>query len=1279
MNDKTGGNVFMKQETIRKLLSLIIAVCMLFGMLPTPVFAVDGTITGTMDIGGETGLDLGSSSDKLSSSGWAWDTITATLTLDSSYSGANKISINCGSTATVNLVYSGDISIDASGVSAVFCAGNLNVSGTGGALTLTSDSDPLCAAGDLQITGGTVIATTTEDYSKGIISVRGNISISGAAAVTASGTGTGDCFGIMAQSGDLTISTTGTVTATGNQYAIAAMTTTVNSGIVKLNGSRPKPDGSNTFIFNGGTVIYNNGTPPLITDISPNSSPASGGTSVTITGSGFAAGATVKIGGIAATDITVTGTTQITCILPSGSAGNATVLVETSGGATALTDGFIYTPGVSSFFDTGTATFDLANLPIGNANGGSGDTAWTWSSSDQLLTFTGAGPYTLTGTASGNIRMMSDIAVTLTLNGAHFTRNDSYFALYMQRGGTLKVTADSSLTSTGSTVIGSDGSLAIELENNAVLQTNTTGTYSNGISAISGLTLTGSGRVEATSSEFIAVSCVGDLAVEAGCTLSASGKCGLQFQDDFSGDPPIISGGGKITAIGDTYYGISGNPISSSLTFDFDGILEIAGATYGIDMMKTDAPTAVIFANAPGSLTINSQDGIIGSSKSGTVTLQNTANIPGLTEVFQAGGTTFSYAAGTTFTVILNASGGTALTPGTLTTGADGKLASLPTPTRSDYNFDGWFTAASGGTQVTTSTVFTQNTTIYAHWTYTGGNGPSSPGSGSSPEGPATPATPASAAPAATPGQPVTAIASVTATAGTNGATSAAIPEQAVTDAIAKAQADAKAQGKTANGISVAVNVTMPQGATSLTAALTRNSLNSLVSAGVTGLEINGSPVTVTLDQKALAEIQKQSSGDINISIAPNASLSSSARAMIGTRPVYNITVGYGSGKTVSGFGGGTAAISIPYTPAKGEAVGALYAVYVDDNGNATRIPGSAYDANTGSMIFTTTHFSLYGIGYTAPSAKFSDISTHWGKDSIDYVIGRGLLSGTVETTFAPNAAMTREMLVTALGRLAGADAKAYTTNSFTDVTPGSASQPFIEWAYKKGIIKGIGNSQFAPDRAITREEIAVIFSNYAKATDYTLTVTREETVYADADRIGSSYQTAVKAMQQAGIMTGGSGNKFNPKSSATRAEVSSMLHRYIKLTIDPATAQGWALNDAGQYLYYKNGKALTGTQTIGGTKYFFNTDGTLKTGWVKDDAGNWYFYDRNVRLTDWRDIGENGSSTRYYFTGDGIMAAGKWLEIDGRWYCFYADGSLAVSTTIDGYEVDENGVRKSK
>ena len=498
------------------------------------------------------------------------------------------------------------------------------------------------------------------------------------------------------------------------------------------------------------------------------------------------------------------------------------------------------------------------------------------------------------------------------------------------------------------------------------------------------------------------------------------------------------------------------------------------------------------------------------------------------------------------------------------------------------------------------------------------------------------------------------------------------ITDSMVKTAIEKAQADAKAQGKTANGIGAEVSISAPN-AKSFTIITERAALNRLVSTNVKLFQIAGLPVNISFDLTSLKQQQAQGSGDITMTLKPV--------TVKNIRNAYDIalsTVKGGKTVNITSMGNGTATVSIPYTPGKGEAIGGLYAVSVDTKGNATRIAGSAYDTNSKCVIFATNHFPVYGIGYTAPSAKFTDISSHWAKESIDYVVGRGLLFGTSETTFAPNTAMTRGMLVTALGRLAGVDTKAYTKNSFTDVKADSAYRPYIEWAYSKGIIQGIGNSQFAPDRAITREEIAAIFANYAKATGYTLPVTRTATTYADASSIGSAYKTAVTAMQQAGIMMGGTGNKFNPKASATRAEVSSMLSRYIKLTINPDTAQGWAKNDAGQYLYYKDGKALTGTQTINGVKYFFNTDGTLKTGWVKD-GGNWRFYSGNIMLVGFWDIGANGNNKTYYFTKDGIMTSGKWLEIDGKWYYFYADGSLARSTKIDEYEVDANGVRKIK
>lgn len=506
----------------------------------------------------------------------------------------------------------------------------------------------------------------------------------------------------------------------------------------------------------------------------------------------------------------------------------------------------------------------------------------------------------------------------------------------------------------------------------------------------------------------------------------------------------------------------------------------------------------------------------------------------------------------------------------------------------------------------------------------------------------------------------------------------AKLSEKTTEKAIKKAKEEAKKKGKEANGIALEINMTMPKGTDKVQMHLSESTLEKMVSGEVKHLTVNGSFAKVVFDKNAMFEIQKQSSGNVTVNVIPVKKLSKAAEKLIGKRPVYDISLRSGNGKKITAFGNGTATVFLSYKAEKKEAIGGLYAVYVDEKEKASRIEVSAYDVNSGSVIFTTNHLSIYGVGYTAPSEKYDDTKNHWAKDYIDYVAGRGLITGSMENTFSPNEKMTRGMLVTALGRLAGVNSKDYDTNSFSDVQKDSTYRPYIEWAYSKGIVYGIGDGTFAPDKSITREEMAVIFERYAKATGYNIPASREASTYADKENIGSEYRSAVTAMQQSGIMMGIDGNKFNPKGTATRAEVSAMLSRYIKLTITPETAQGFALNDAGKYRCYKDGKALTGKQTINGMVYFFDESGVLQTGWVKD-GNRWRYYDGAKAHKGWLHLKTDGEEKIYYLNKEGLLESGKWVKIDGKWYYFYPDGTLAVNTQIDGYEVDSKGVRKEK
>ncbi|WRS27616.1 S-layer homology domain-containing protein [Oscillospiraceae bacterium MB08-C2-2] len=441
-----------------------------------------------------------------------------------------------------------------------------------------------------------------------------------------------------------------------------------------------------------------------------------------------------------------------------------------------------------------------------------------------------------------------------------------------------------------------------------------------------------------------------------------------------------------------------------------------------------------------------------------------------------------------------------------------------------------------------------------------------------------------------------------------NGNTKATVTDKNIADAISNAKANAAKLGKNAGEITVVINVSMGgKDANTVSVNLPQTVQQKVINNQIAAVEltIDRPDIVMGLNNAAITEINRQAKMDVQLSATRTSStmLSAAAKTAIGSRPVYNFKASYQSGNgSVTNFGKGTVYVSIPYTPAAGEKVGYLHVVYVDDKGIVRRVPDSAYDANTNSIIFATNHFSVYGVSYTDPTAKLTDISSHWAKDSIDYVVGRGLLSRTSEAAFSPDAAITRGALVTALGKLAGINEKSYQTNTFTDVKADSALRPYIEWAYSKGILQDIGNKQFAPDKVVTRQEAALIFANYAKATGYTLPDIRQA-VFTDSSSIAASYKTAVTTLQKAGVAMGKTGNKFDPTASATRAEISSMLHRYVKLTIHSNTMQSWAKNDAGQWLYYQQGKALVGTHAIEGITYSFDTNGILKTGRAPEGA----------------------------------------------------------------------------
>lgn len=466
------------------------------------------------------------------------------------------------------------------------------------------------------------------------------------------------------------------------------------------------------------------------------------------------------------------------------------------------------------------------------------------------------------------------------------------------------------------------------------------------------------------------------------------------------------------------------------------------------------------------------------------------------------------------------------------------------------------------------------------------------------------------------------------------------VDNSSVQSAIDKAKQDAKKNGTAENGIAVTVPITSAAGQTSFNVTIKAQTLDLLVKENVRQFTVAiDHLVSVNIGLDTLKQLDAASAGG-DIILRANkvdALRSTEAKVAIETRPAYDLSLVYLSGgkeTPITSLNGHTISVRLSYTPAKGEQTGNLYAVYVDDAGKVEWITKSSYDASLKAVVFETGHFSVYGVGYKNPAPAFTDIHNHWAADNILFAASRGLLSGTSDTTFSPNTGMTRGMFVTALGRLAGINPDSYKTGKFTDVKADAYYAPYVNWAAQNGIVEGVTATTFAPDTNINREQMAVIMANYAKKLGYDLPKTLQAVTFADNAQISSWAKNAVRTMQQAGILSGKNGNKFDPKGTATRAEVATVLRRFVEIVIDPQTADGWQQNDSGQWSYYRNGKPVKGR--------------------LSDDQ-KWYWLDKTT----------------------GMMFAGGWKQIDGKWYYFYTDGTMAVNTTIDGYTIGSDGARK--
>ena len=283
---------------------------------------------------------------------------------------------------------------------------------------------------------------------------------------------------------------------------------------------------------------------------------------------------------------------------------------------------------------------------------------------------------------------------------------------------------------------------------------------------------------------------------------------------------------------------------------------------------------------------------------------------------------------------------------------------------------------------------------------------------------------------------------------------------------------------------------------------------------------------------------------------------------------VTKLTAKFAGGSSGSGGGGGSRKPSVTY-----------YTLHFETNGgsaitdmreaNNTRINLTKYVptrqghtfngwysdsslTNQISEVSLTKNMTVYA-GWRADenpdivANPFTDVSEKdWFYNDAMFVYKNGLMLGTSKTLFSPHGTVTRGMMATILWRMEGSLAPKG-ENSFTDVEAGRWYADAITWATENGIFAGYSKDKFGPDDPITREQLTAIFYRYADYKGYKLTVTGNLDKFEDADKITDYAKMVMQWAVGNGLIKGKSENLLDPQGTATRAEISAMLHRFIE------------------------------------------------------------------------------------------------------------------------------------
>lgn len=262
-------------------------------------------------------------------------------------------------------------------------------------------------------------------------------------------------------------------------------------------------------------------------------------------------------------------------------------------------------------------------------------------------------------------------------------------------------------------------------------------------------------------------------------------------------------------------------------------------------------------------------------------------------------------------------------------------------------------------------------------------------------------------------------------------------------------------------------------------------------------------------------------------------------------RPSFPVKIsnsGDGVAKVDKSYASAGAKVTITVTPGRNATV--QHITVTDEDGERLKLT----ENHDGTYSFTMPSgtANVY-VRFSGSGLPFADVpSGSWYYDDVAYVYDTGLMTGLTATAFGPNLSTTRGMIVTILWRMENEPAAKHGC-PFADVRRGSYYEQAIAWASENGIVTGFDASTFAPDRAITREQLAAILFRFAAYRGMDAVTLRENlSSFQDQAAISAYAVSALNWAVGEGLMQG-TGDKLEPTGNATRAQVAAMLRRFMQ------------------------------------------------------------------------------------------------------------------------------------